>query len=131
MNEEGQDKRPIAWFSWKSKENLIFHTFQFFNEIFLQNLDISHKTIWTLIWAALLSFQTGLNDSSEYGVCVCWRLMEKQTNEGLNIYTAWKSFFNLFCVATNLNKAEQDHKGQGRNEAKGRPFYLPLAIGEQ
>jgi hypothetical protein len=42
-----------------------------------------------------------------------------------------KEFFNLFCVATNLNKAEQDHKGQGRNKAKGRPFYLPLAIGEQ
>jgi len=42
-----------------------------------------------------------------------------------------KEFLNLFCVVTNLKKAEQDHKGQGRNEAKGRLFYLPLAIGEQ
>jgi len=67
--------------------------------------------------------------------CVCQRLndlmMVKQTNERLDIQLHERVFFNLFCVATNLNKAEQDHKGQGRNKAKGRPFYLPLAIGEQ
>ena len=72
----------------------------------------------------------------QFGIwCVCQRLndlmMVKQTNERLDIQLHERVFFNLFCVATNLNKAEQDHKGQGRNEAKGRLLYLPLAIDGQ
>jgi hypothetical protein len=120
----------------KIQGNFYFSHISILNEIVLQNFQKRYQpqNDMGINLDRPLKFPNRIK--RQFGIwCVCQRLndlmMVKQTNERLDIQLHERVFFNLFCVATNLNKAEQDHKGQGRNKAKGGPFYLPLAIGEQ